>query len=92
MKNDCFTVCGEIAISVAPARSISGKMRFMASICPTQNGHQRPRMKQSTSASVGEEVRRRNYLAVVILQFELRSLRADRQNICRRVVALSVPR
>ena len=43
MKKDCFTVWGEIATSKAPAASISGTMRFIASICPQQKGSQRPR-------------------------------------------------
>src|SRR5438128_10841140 len=47
MKNDCCTVCGEIAISVAAAFLISGTIRFIASNCATQNGHQRPRNKLS---------------------------------------------
>ena len=38
-----------MATSAAPACSICGRTRFIASICPTQNGHHRPRMKQSTS-------------------------------------------
>src|SRR2546426_12492707 len=46
MKNDCCTVCGEIAISVAAAFLISGTIRFIATNCATQNGHQRPRKKQ----------------------------------------------
>src|SRR5439155_19386960 len=46
MKNDCCTVCGEIAISVAAAYLISGTIRFIASNCATQNGHQRPRKQQ----------------------------------------------
>src|SRR5438045_3790727 len=49
IKNDCCTVCGEIATSEAPTCSICGRIRFMASSCATQNGHQRPRKKQITT-------------------------------------------
>ena len=87
MKNDCFTVCGEMATSVAPACSICGRMRFIASICPTQNGHQRPRMKQSTRRPLREQDGRKK-----------RSCRRDqevrncgafaptRQDVCRKML------
>src|ERR1700686_215347 len=48
MKKACFSVWGEMATSDAPAASIAEAMKDIASIWPTQNGHQRPRIKQST--------------------------------------------
>src|ERR1051326_6699702 len=49
VRNDWCGVMGEIAATAIPEREIAGISLLQASNCATQNGHQRPRKKNSTA-------------------------------------------